>query len=46
MLDRLRVLVTGRIRVELRTVTENLIGDHKTKSVFAALPPRWWDREA
>ncbi len=46
MLDRLRVLVTGRIRVESRTVTENVIGDHKTKSVFAALPPRWWDREA
>lgn len=45
-LDRLRVLVTGRIRVESRTVTEHEIGDHKTKSVFTALPPRWWDREA
>lgn len=46
MLDRLRVLITGRIRVESRTVTENVIGNHKTKSVFAALPPKWWDREA
>lgn len=44
--DRLRVLVTGRIRLESRTVTEHVIGDHKTKSAFMALPPRWWDREA
>ncbi len=41
--DRLRVLATGRIRVESRTVTENLIGRHITRSVFSALPPKWWD---
>src|SRR5690348_2521342 len=28
-LDRLRVLATGRLQVESRTVTENVIGDHK-----------------
>lgn len=44
MLDRLRVLVSGRIRIESRTVTENIIGESKTKSVFEALAPRWWDR--
>lgn len=46
MLDRLRVLITGRIRVESRTVTENMMGSHRTKSIFSALPPKWWDREA
>lgn len=45
-LDRLRVLLTGRIRVESKTVTEHVIGDHRTCSVFMALPPRWCDREA
>lgn len=46
MLDRLRVLITGRIRVESRTVTENMMGSHRTKSIFSTLPPKWWDREA
>lgn len=45
MLDRLRVLIAGRIRVESRTVTANLIGDHKTKSIFVALPPTWLARD-
>lgn len=31
--DRLRVLVTGRIEIESRTVTENEIGNHETESV-------------
>lgn len=45
MIDRLRVLITGRIKVETRTVTENVIGDTKTNSVFSALPPKWWSRD-
>lgn len=32
-LDRLRILVTGKVMVETRTVTENEIGAHKTNSV-------------
>lgn len=43
-LDRLRVLVTGRIQVESKTITEHAIGCHKTQSVFMALPPKWWHR--
>lgn len=43
LIDRLRVLFSGRVRVESRTVTENVIGDHKTNSIFVALPPKWWD---
>jgi hypothetical protein len=32
-LDRIRVLFTGRVEVEVRTVTENLIGGTATNSV-------------
>jgi hypothetical protein len=45
MTDRIRVLITGRIRVETKIVTENLLGDHKSASVFMVLPPKFWDRE-
>ena len=41
LLDRLRVLFTGRICIKTKTVTENVIGNCRTKSVFMALPPRW-----
>lgn len=32
-IDRVRILLTGKVMVETRTATENEIGAHKTKSV-------------
>jgi hypothetical protein len=32
--DRLRVLFTGKVEVETRIVTENMIGSHRTNSVI------------
>lgn len=46
MVDRLRILVSGKLAAEIRTVTENEIGGHITKSVVYALPPKALDREA
>ncbi len=46
MLDRLRILVSGKLMVETRTVTENEIGAHITGSVAYPLPPKALDREA
>ena len=38
--DRLRVLISGRLTVQTRTVTENVVGDCRTSSVaFPSLPP-------
>lgn len=31
--DRLRVLASGQLRVDTRTVTENVVGDSRTSSV-------------
>ena len=31
--DRLRILLTGKVMVETRTATENVIGAHATKSI-------------
>jgi hypothetical protein len=43
-LDRLRVLITGRIEIETRTSTENVIGKSATASTFTALPWKWMER--
>lgn len=43
-LDRLRVLVSGRIEVVAKTVTENVIGENVTVAVFNVRPPGWLDR--
>ncbi len=32
-LDRLRIVLTGKVMVETRTATENEIGAHQTKSI-------------
>lgn len=37
--DRLRLLVTGRCRVQINTLTQFKPGDVKSNSVFAVLPP-------
>jgi hypothetical protein len=41
-LDRLRVLLSGRLTVETRTVTEHLVGGSLTASVaYPSLPEHW-----
>lgn len=35
-MDRLRILVTGRVEVETRIVTEHTVGGHVTNSVLRA----------
>lgn len=37
--DRLRALVSGKVRLETRTVTENVLGVHTTASVGYVEPP-------
>ena len=46
MLDRIRVLISGRLMVETKTVTENVIGNHITGSLAYPLPIKALDREA
>lgn len=43
-MDRLRVLVSGRIEVQSKTATENLVGSHATNAVLIVRPPYWLDR--
>jgi len=43
-MDRFRVLISGRLRVDTRTVTENTVGDCKTASVAYPLEPMFWTR--
>lgn len=43
-LDRLRILFSGRAQVTSKTVTENIIGQNTTVSVFNALPPKFMER--
>lgn len=42
--DRLRVLVSGRVRTVTKTATACLIGDHETSAVFCVEPPTWLRR--
>ncbi len=42
--DRLRVLISGRVEVQSKTATENLVGSHETNAVFIVRPPTWLDR--
>lgn len=43
-IDRLRVLVSGRLSVETKTITENRIGRHQTASSAYPLPIRLLER--
>jgi hypothetical protein len=43
-IDRLRVLISGKIEVTSKTTTKGVIGDHISASVFSARPPAWLDR--
>ncbi len=41
VLDRMRVLVSGHLTIETRTVTEHVVGDARTSSVAY---PSWKDK--
>ncbi len=42
--DRMRVLFSGRLFVNIRTVTENEVGNHSTAAVAYPLPPKFLTR--
>jgi hypothetical protein len=44
VLGRLRALISGRVQVETRTVTEFKIGRVLTHSAVSVLPPVWLSR--
>lgn len=44
MLDRIRVLFSGKLEVTAKTATENLLGAHKTVTGVRVLPPFYLDR--
>lgn len=44
ILERLKLLLSGRFFVEIRTVTENELGRHVTATVGYVLPPEFIDR--
>lgn len=44
-IDRLRILLSGKLEVTTRTVTENKIGEHITASECYPMPPRLLERQ-
>lgn len=44
--DRVRLLASGRVSVEVRVVTENVVGRCFTHAVLYALPPERFDSNA
>lgn len=36
VVDRIKVLITGKIEIETRVVTENMVGEHRTAAVVRA----------
>lgn len=45
LLARLRVLISGRIEVETKTATENIVGACESASCLNVKAPRFMDRE-
>lgn len=43
-IDRLRMVLTGHLLVETRSVTEHKVGNSITRSACYVLPPRWLQR--
>ncbi len=43
-IDRLRILVSGRVRVEVRVETENKPGQTCGNAVVDVQPPKWLER--
>jgi hypothetical protein len=44
-LDRLRILFSGKVKVEVRTTTENLVGNCVSASIAFPKPPPWLERK-
>lgn len=44
LLDRFRTLISGKIKVTSKTVTENTIGGNITASGVSVLPPKFLER--
>lgn len=43
-LDRLRMLISGKLEVTAKTTTENVIGENFTNTGVSVRPPAWLDR--
>lgn len=43
VLDRIRILLTGRCLVDVRIAGEQPIGANATNSTFSVMPPRWME---
>lgn len=43
-LDRLRILISGEVKVTVKTATENLLGAHETATGVEVLPPKYLRR--
>jgi hypothetical protein len=43
ILDRLRILITGRVKVEAKIVCQNIVGDTVPLTKINPLPPKWAD---
>ena len=44
-LDRLRILISGKMEVTAKTATENVIGANVTATGVSVRPPAWLDRQ-
>lgn len=45
IIDRLRILVSGRVQMEARVNTENIVGSTTTAATFSVKPPRFLERK-
>lgn len=43
-MDRLRILISGKVQLVSKTVCENQIGNNITVSCLSVLPPKFLDR--
>lgn len=43
MADRIRALLTGRLRFCSKTATEHYVGKNETVASFHVLPPKWME---
>lgn len=44
IIDRIRILVSGKVEVTTKTSTENELGENKTCGEAVVMPPRWLSR--
>jgi hypothetical protein len=43
-IDRLRILVSGNVTTNVKTTTENVVGNCMTAAISVVRPPWWLDR--